>query len=140
MTIYDDNLNLLAKYKHQGCPATFYEDLCSHPSQCADNERCLNLPDDVDEDEALEAACNKYCKARNEEAIREGFNEEDLIVTSNEIIKCDNQLEIDAIMELYTRAMKLAKEATSFSTSELWIGVAKEKASEIKTLRNTTEK
>jgi len=51
----------------------------------------------------------------------------------------DNQLEIDAIMELYTRAMKLAKEANSFNTSELWIGVAKEQAIKIKLLRNTTE-
>lgn len=52
----------------------------------------------------------------------------------------NNQLEIDAVMELYTRAMKLAEEATSFNNSELWIGVAKEKAAEIKSLGNTTEK
>ena len=90
----------------------------------------------------------------NEEGIHEmdtitGFDEEDFqqirkaylasIAKSDEIIKCDNQLEIDAIMELYTRAMKLAKEAASFNNSELWIEVAKEKAAEIKSLRNTTE-
>jgi hypothetical protein len=62
------------------------------------------------------------------------------MIMSDKIIKYDNQLEIDAVMELYTRAVKLAKEATSFSTSELWIGVAKEKAADIKSLRNTTEK
>ena len=35
---------LLYKYSHVGCPAAHYEDNCDRPGECAENGRCLDLP------------------------------------------------------------------------------------------------
>lgn len=35
---------LLYKYAHVGCPACHYEDNCDRPAECAENGRCLDLP------------------------------------------------------------------------------------------------
>lgn len=41
------NSRLLWKYTHVGCPAARYEDICTHPAECADNGRCdeIEQPD-----------------------------------------------------------------------------------------------